>query len=533
MNKQIFKAIKKMEKTEMVKYRLVFDIGNTKTFIGLSKKNYEIIESVLPSSILIKYPNSFRSENGFDIKEVFEIIRDNTELIPCVNLTSFQEIQNHGEEGYGLTKIESWKSDFIHKGAVMCSLDVMFGEEKHSFDIEVKIEEIYGEIYEKILDVIKTLEIEKNDLIIGFSVPNYSNDVMERIRKNFEFHRESFSFNIFPEIKCLSFYNILKENNGKNFATDHYHIIIKTGGHLTDIILAGVNEDNFNVLRSESIGFGGTHQTNELVSVVSKEIFEKFKIKLDVNNREIFKDVEDFKIHYIIQEKGKISKGKKKCFFKFIENKCQKTPNESFVEIEHEKIRNCLSMGADVVAKEVNEYIKYVDEMNKNRFPFISGVKIYFCGGNFNNSIYRDVVKAKLNLAKNIKTYTDPKQIMKGVHLLTKLIQFGKYCSKGLKYNEVEFKVEAIVGSKLVNGIKKYLVKWKYYPNKFNSWEPEKKISREIIEKYKKGKLKPVKSGVEEEPKINYVEKNNKRSRNNDENSNEDKPESKKKKNNQ
>ena len=442
MNKEIYDAINGVIEADMENYALVLDVGCTKILVGFSKKKFENKEIsrklILPSSILIRYPNKF--DTSLSIGGVSGKIKEKAEILPCVDLGSFQEIRNYDEEGCGLAEIESWKADFLKKGKISCELNIVVGEAPKKMIHNVKIEEIYAGILKYCLESLGE-DQKKSDLIIGFSVPNYSNDVMERFSKVF---KEKFSKNyrikFFPETKCASYYHILKNNIGGSFTEDYYHMLAETGGSSTDISLTGGDKDNLDVLKSVSLDVGGTHQTNELVSVVSKEIFEKFKIKLDVNNREIFKDVEDFKIHYIIQEKGKISKGKKKCFFKFIENKCQKTPNESFVEIEHETIRNCLSMGADVVAKEMDEYIKYVDEMNikKNRFGNAKKkVKIYFCGGNFNNSIYRDAVKAKLNLAQDIKTYTEPKQIIIGLYLLIKFTQLGKDFLKGLKYKKL------------------------------------------------------------------------------------------------
>jgi hypothetical protein len=56
------------------------------------------------------------------------------------------------------------------------------------------------------------------------------------------------------------------------------------------------------------------------------------------------------------------------------------------------------------------------------------------------------------------------------------------------------FECERIVKHKKVKGVTKYLCKWKGYPSKDNSWEPEEHIlDKKLIEDYfaEKGRVPP------------------------------------------
>lgn len=66
---------------------------------------------------------------------------------------------------------------------------------------------------------------------------------------------------------------------------------------------------------------------------------------------------------------------------------------------------------------------------------------------------------------------------------------------------EEEYVVEKIVDKKLAGGVENYLVKWKGYSNKHNTWEPldhfksSMKMVRAFNAKKRKAKKKKLKAG--------------------------------------
>jgi len=58
----------------------------------------------------------------------------------------------------------------------------------------------------------------------------------------------------------------------------------------------------------------------------------------------------------------------------------------------------------------------------------------------------------------------------------------------------LEYEVERILKSKLRQGRKYYLIKWKGYPNEENTWEPEESFTNadEILKAFKNSELSEI-----------------------------------------
>jgi hypothetical protein len=60
--------------------------------------------------------------------------------------------------------------------------------------------------------------------------------------------------------------------------------------------------------------------------------------------------------------------------------------------------------------------------------------------------------------------------------------------------DEKEFVVEKVVGHRIINGKAEYFIKWKGYPTKCNTWEPEKNLHCEkLVAEYEAQGKKPSK----------------------------------------
>ncbi|XP_078050916.1 suppressor of variegation 3-9 isoform X2 [Augochlora pura] len=145
---------------------------------------------------------------------------------------------------------------------------------------------------------------------------------------------------------------------------------------------------------------------------------------------------------------------------------------------------------------EINKTVKNRNNMNKDiRYhENKNGTKIkttrlnkFNNNGNANCSDNNSSSIERLQLKYNLDNYK-----LKELKVILKDIKYEKRNGVNVSHSENDlWEVESILGKKEINGQSTYLIKWKNWSNKFNSWEPESNLINcsDVLEEFEKHRL--------------------------------------------